>query len=212
MRKKKYIVIAVLLGLTHLFVSQMPYAPPVALKKDIGFFPLNIGAWKGQDIKIDTDNLPPFADQYIYRKYLNDKGETLFLYIGYWGKFRHNANVFSGNNIDPGYLWEPENEKQVPIDVAGGRISVNETVYKNGSDGVSLVYWYQTGKGATADRFRERVLNGLGAVINLRTNAALIKISSSPLNGSDIDSAGIRSITFAEEIYPFLREFLPFDM
>lgn len=208
-RTEKRIIIIILLGFTYLFINQMPYSDEVKPKKSLFLVPNTVGDWEGhQAIKHDGD-IPPLTDQYLYREYVDRNGQSVLLCIGYWGKFKHDANIFSGEHIDPGFLWDTVRKKDIIIEIKGKKYSMQEIVYAKNDDYISLIYWYQTNNGITTRRFKERLLHGIDAILNRQTNVVLIKIISKT-HGLPYNVASAQE-DFAINIIPQLTDILPFD-
>ena len=198
--------------MAFIFMGTVPLGGPVPLKRELALFPAAVGEWTGERAMSDTVPLPAGTDAYLFRKYVSSSGisSSLYLYVGYWGKFRHGADVFSGDYVDPGYLWDPVKERDVLIDAGGRTFKAREVVYAKGDYRIAVLYWYRTAHGVTTRRFRGRLVYGLDAMLNRRTNAALVRIST------DAFRAGTRSRTpaleeFASGVFSGLDGVLPFD-
>lgn len=188
----------------------MPYSASVALKKDLSLFPLRIDEWTGSKMSEQIENLPPHTDQYLYRKYINNKGISLFLYIGYWGKFRHNSNVFSGSHLSPGYKWDLISEEQELIKLGGKNISIKRAIFAKDDYKISLLYCYYIDHKITTKRFKGRIINGINAIFNRKTNIALIKIYSQPyIEDEELEQIIKSQIEFSTKIFPLLVQFFP---
>jgi len=205
-RAQRYIIVIVLVGLTCLFIRQVPFGDPVPLKHDLASFPVNIGEWSGREMSELAQGLPGDTDQSLYRKYINEKGIPLYLYIGYWGKFREGSDVFSGNYLEPGYMWDSVGERERVIEINGEKFPVREVLFAKGDYNISLLYWYQTPRVVTTKRFRGRLLYGIDAILNRRTNVALVKIFSGPFRRGTEQLPD--QMKFAGEVFPLIYRFL----
>jgi len=211
-RTKRFLIVIVLLGLSYLFVDKMPCSKPVQTQKSLASFPFTISEWTGQDVMQEQDELPSNTDEYLYRKYINAKGESLFLYIGFWGKYRHGADVFSGRHLVPAYRWDTTFTRMNIIDVRGQKIPVKEVVYAKGKFRISQFYWYITKNGIITRRFQERLRQGIDTILDRDTHVALIRISSRQyLKEEDIQNDLIFT-EFSAKILPLLKDFLPFQL
>lgn len=209
-RTLRYITVILLFALSCLFIFRMPYGGPVPLKENLVYFPMNIRGWAGQEISQGSEELPSHADDYLYRKYTNTKGVTINLYVGYWGKFRHDSDVFSGRHLISGYRWDPVSEEVSYIRVKGEMVPFKKVVYANGQENISVFYCYYTNYGVTTERFRGRFRNGVDAIVNKKTNVALIRIFSGPYYDGETDRIISDQIEFAGKMLPWLIEFFPF--
>ncbi|HEC97497.1 MAG TPA: EpsI family protein [Nitrospirae bacterium] len=210
-RAQRYIIVIVLVGLTCLFISRVPCGEPVPLKRDLSLFPVNIGEWSGREMSEQAQGLPVDTDRSLYRKYTNEKGMPLYLYIGYWGGFRQGSDVFSGNYIEPGYMWDSVKERERVIEVKGESFPVREVLFAKGDYNISLLYWYQTPRGVTTKRFRGRLLYGIDAILNRRTNVALVKIYTGPFSGKESTYMITDRNSLTKEVFLQLSTFLPFN-
>jgi len=212
LRTKKFLIVIILFVLSYLLIDKMPYANPVQTQESLAYFPLTIGEWKGQDVYEEEKELPSRTDEYLYRKYVNVSGESLFLYIGFWGKYRHGADVFSGRHLLPAYKWDIMSSKVNVIVSQGKKISVKEIVYTRNHSKISQFYWYMTNNGITTRRFKERLRHGIHAILNRHTNVALIRLTSSQYSIDTDDRYSTFLTEFTRKITPVLEEFLPFNM
>ncbi|VAX33495.1 hypothetical protein MNBD_NITROSPIRAE03-1737 [hydrothermal vent metagenome] len=206
-RAQRYIIVIILVGLTCLFINRVPTGNPVPLKRDLSLFPVNIGEWSGREMLGEAQGLPADTDWSLYRQYTKEEGIPLYLYIGYWGKFRRGSDVFSGNYLDPGYMWDSVKERERVIAVEGKSFPVREVVFAKGDYNISLLYWYQTPRGVTTKRFQGRLLYGIDAILNRRTNVALVKVFSGPFRSGNESPLAIQ-VEFAREVFPRLAGFL----
>ncbi len=210
-RTKRLIIALLLLGIAYLFISYMPYGTPINLRQNFTYFPSNIDEWKEQRNYKPVEGIPVMADEYLYEKYVNSKGSALFMYIGYWGKFQRDANVFSGRHLIPGYRWDSVFSSTKMIEFEDEKVPLKQVIYSRGNDRISLLYCYYTDQGIITERFMGRFRNSLNAIFNQRTNVALIKISSQPYRADEADNVISDQMEFAGKILPLLTQFLPFD-
>ncbi len=208
-RAQRYITAILLVGIACLFVGAVPIGDPVPLKEDLSLFPDRIGEWRGREVSVQAESLPAGTDSSLFRKYTDEQGRSIYIYVGYWGKFRFGAEVFSGNHLDPGYMWEPVEERERVVEIEGARFSLRETLFAKGDYKILLLYWYQTPRGVTTRRFRARLLYGLDAMLNRKTNVALVKVYTVPFKEPSLSETEMT--TFATEVYLQLLSFLPHD-
>jgi len=125
------------------------------LRKPLGELPLNIAGWKGVDQLLDQNVVRiAGATEYINRRYTSARGETLNLYVSYYGNPRtmvlHHPDV-----CYPSAGWK----KQVSFDFnftkagePGLRWPAVVFRFEKGRDRVTVISFFNVGGSYTADR------------------------------------------------------------
>jgi len=209
----RWAIVITLLVITVLYVRFVPLGEGTALRKDLSLFPADLDEWvqiKGGET-VEFDALPP-AEFYISRTYKNNKNEPVSLYIGYRGKFRHGVNVFGGRYIAPGKNWEPNDSSDGKIDVGRRSIRIHDVSYKNGNNYVLVTYWYFMGDQGVMGKGMGRIKYAVSAILNQRTDVALIKVSSTYHSPEETGRHKALHLRFIQEMAPRLPEFLPYEL
>lgn len=202
------------LGLTAIFVNIVPLGESMPLKDDLKMFPQRIGHWIGRDIlpgeySAGLETLPN-VDDFLYRRYQNKSGENVFLYIGYSGKFKHDENIFLGSYVARSYDWKLFKKSEESRMINENKIKIKRVVFKRGRQCYPISYWYQTNRGVVTDRDKGRLFRAFDAILNRRTNVALIRLSSD-VQRSENCTFSVEQDDLIEAILPHLGRFFPFE-
>ena len=164
--------------------------------------PRRIGDWKGEDRVFDDavyDELR--ADENFFRIYTNSEGDTLGLYIGYYGTQRggHPEHVPTG--CYPGSGWGIESI--TPLDVSAGEktITVNNLYATKGDQAEQTLYWLQNFRGTVMHNgFEQNFEKIYTKLFYNRNDGAFIRINSSVVSSRE------ETILYQKE---FIRQLLP---
>ena len=180
------------------------------LVKGLDTFPAAVDRWHGQETTVFdpeiVDRLK--ATDYLMRRYVDDAGRSLWLYVAYWDTQRRGAQIHSPKNCLPGAGWEPLEASVITIPLASGaRIAVNRYVVQKDRDSMLVLYWYESQGRAVASELDARVDMAKSAMLRNRTDGALVRVAS-PIYGSlaDTEAALVR---YVQAVHPRLSEHLP---
>jgi EpsI family protein len=155
--------------------------------------PFEIDGWFGSDIPLESAVERELDAQVnVQRRYRRRSGETLWLYIGYYGTERGGRPEHTPRGCYTGAGWTIESARSLPV--GGSALAVNE--FRVSRDGESLLvhFWYRShrrsGMLGGLDQNLDRML---GRIADGRADGALVRVSA-PL-GSDDESA-VRSQLF----------------
>ncbi len=182
MKKTPYIIVSLLLVLTiaakewidRRSSGQSPL-PPVALH-------YSYGNWRGSDLALDKDVIEMLkSNQIISRRYRNDKGQIAYVYGAFYFSQGTNRTMHSPLNCYPGSGWEIVDKEEVELhglkrpDI---KIKAQKAVIRKGLDERILYFWYYAGGRNAPDQYLNKALTLHGAIIEGRTDGALITIST----------------------------------
>lgn len=213
----RIIILSGVLVLGAGYVGTASKTEHVPLRSPLAQFPVDIGAWRGQDTEPFTPDILDVlgVDEYVSRVYQSDRNSA-GLYIGYYESQRQGDTIHSPLNCLPGSGWEPVSKSYLAIpvktDTAGERdIIVNRYVVQKGLDQQVVLYWYQSHGRVIANEYRSKIFMVYDAVRLNRTDAALVRVIS-PRIGSDPGAeaaAGARAVAFVKAMFPLLDKYLP---
>jgi EpsI family protein len=202
------ISIAVLVAATLLLHSANP-AERIPLRRPLREFPMVLGEWQGTDF--------PFAarlvraagvDDYLNRRYTNQAGDSLELYIGYYQSQRTAQGIHSPKNCLPGAGWEPIRSEQLAIPLGHGRIAkVNDYIVAKGLERDLVFYWYQSRGRSEASEYRAKLWLAKDAITRHRTDGALVRVWA-PISSSE-ESVKARAQEFTQALFSRISDFVP---
>jgi EpsI family protein len=171
-------------------------------------FPRVLESWRGADSPLVPQIVNAVGvDDYLNRVYAKRRGEPVAFYIGYYQSQQTGDWVHSPKNCLPGAGWEPVSAGHLTLDVPGQPVLVNRYLVRKGLDQVFVLYWYQARGRVIASEYWGKVWLVADAITRNRTDVALVRISTSALDGEE--KARDRAVEFAQTVYPHLNTFLP---
>jgi len=208
-RLRIVVTTACLLGaILMVHVRSQGHATP--LRRNLDDFPTRIGAWQGHEatrLDVETLNVLKVSD-YVMRRYVDDAGRGIWVYVGYWQSQRRGAQMHSPKNCLPGAGWEPTDVSVLAIPVAGGRtIHVNRFLVRKQEQRELVLYWYRAQGEDVPGEVAAKAAMVKNAIIRNRTDGALVRISAAL--GPSEPATSDRLVAFIQQMYPRLGEFLP---
>lgn len=202
------LVVALLVSSTVAF-HKVSHGEPIPARRVLGSFPKTVGAWEGDDVKLDLRMVKALkADDLLTRVYRAPQYPPLWLYIAYFKSQRQGETIHSPKNCLPGSGWEPLESGREAVSLGAGRsVVVNRYLVQNGLDRQLVLYWYESHGRTIASEYRAKVYMVLDAIKMNRTDGALVRVSL-PLLGDELETDKIAQ-QFVREIYAHLGEYIP---
>ena len=184
----------------------------VPIRRSLEAFPDSLGGWQGrQDSPLQTEIVSFLKlDDYLIRRYVDESGRSLWLYVGYWASQRRGgAQVHSPRNCLPAAGWEPIEASRLTIDLAGsqGSLTVNRYLIQKDREMQVVLYWYHAQGTPIAGELPAKIQMMRSAIFHNRTDGALVRISSA-VSGDTAETTE-RLVRYVQALYPFLGEYLP---
>jgi EpsI family protein len=184
--------------------------PPMRVDASaLASLPQRIGPWDSVDIPLESAVESALrADFHIQRFYRLPSGESIWLYVGYYGTARGGRPEHTPRGCYTGAGWGIEASRTLEL-VRSDDFRVNEYHVERDGEHRLVHFWYHSyrrsgmvgGLDQNLDRLVGRLLNG-------RADGALVRIST-PLRPDDDVSARGRLLSFATALDPLLTEHWP---
>lgn len=202
------IAISVLAAATLLLHTANP-AERVPSRRPLREFPVVLGGWRGTEFPFEARLVRAAGvDDYLNRRYTDQAGNSLELYIGYYQSQRTAQGIHSPKNCLPGAGWEPIRSGVTTIPALGSRTAtVNEYIVGKGRERDLVFYWYQSRGRSEASEYRAKLWLAKDAITRHRTDGALVRVWA-PLIGSE-ESMKARAQEFIQLLFNHLNEFVP---
>jgi EpsI family protein len=207
--RKKYWVIFGLLILAILgryAINRGAGLPPDEV--NLRNIPYQVDGWQGTDQALDEKVRQELGlDEYIQRRYVDQQGQSVWLYVGYYRQQRQGKGIHSPKHCYPGAGWSIMQKGLENISVSDQQkdpIRVNRILFQKEDAKQIVLYWYQSPDRIVHSEYAQRFYMVLDAIVTNRTDGALIKISA-PVFGNLEDVIDYQK-KFIQLIFPSLQK------
>ena len=201
---------ALLLGAFGL-VREYSYGEAVPITRPLSAFPAQLGSWQGRESTVLSDSILEELrpSDYLMRRYEDEAGRSLWLYVGYWETQRKGAQIHSPKNCLPGGGWEPLEVRvvSVPVDGTGPPIDVNRYLLQHGSEQLLVAYWYLAQGEPVATEIGAKIALVRNSILEHRSDGAIVRVSS-PVYGT-VSDTWAWLVDYIRVMYPKLHGYLP---
>jgi EpsI family protein len=183
------------------------------IDKNIDRFPYKIGKLTGIDVEMEDAVVKELnTDVYIFRKYINDKGSEITLYIGYYGTRKGGRTGHNPSACYPGSGWTilNQSEVKVPVFLDGTErmITLNSLRVKKGNL-TQLVYnWYQSnGDEVLSSGIEQNLHRFKSKILHNRNDGAFVTVSAPIIRNLFNTQNSVHA--FIREIFPLIVNHWP---
>jgi EpsI family protein len=182
-------------------------APPA-----LSSFASELGDWKQlREDPIAADISAELrADRSLSRSYVHKStGSVASLLVAWFQSQRAGTSQPHSPKVClPASGWTTASMGEVTLATAAGAITVNRYIVVNGGQRDVVLYWYQGPRRVTAGEWEAKLWLMADALRDRRTDTALVRVVV-PLGLGDDQAATGAATSFAQNLYPLLRESLP---
>jgi EpsI family protein len=172
--------------------------------------PARIGAWEALgEVPLETSVEQMLrADFNLQRIYAHPLGESLALYVGYYGTERGGGPEHTPDQCYPSAGWRIVERRVVSADAEHG-LRAHEFLVERDGERQLVHFWYRTrrrtGLLGGADRLVDRLL---GRLLDGRGDGALVRLTTRVPGGDAVAARG-RLLAFAAALDPLLDRHWP---
>jgi EpsI family protein len=208
MRARVGISIALLVA-ALVFVQFRSHGEAVPPRKPLETFQATIAGWHPRESSLFTDDIQNIlkASDYVMRRYSDDAGRSLWLFIGYWDTQRKGAQPHSPQNCLPGNGWDLIEVSRESIPLTGGAMTVNRVLIQKEQQRQLVYYWYRAQGSSVASEIDAKLQMMKNAILRNRTDGAIVRVTS-PVYGS-VAATSAQLTAFVQALEPVLSEYLP---
>jgi EpsI family protein len=172
--------------------------------------PLQLGGWSAVDVPLEDEVTSMLrADYNVQRAYLHPLGDSVWLYVGYYGTDRGGRPEHTPGACYRAHGWDIGEHRVLELD-PDGKLRVNEFVVEKDGRRDLVHFWFQSyrtpsltgGLDQTLDRLVGRLLHG-------RADGSLVRLSTELGPGRDEATARSRLAQFAVVLEPQLAAHWP---
>lgn len=183
------------------------------IEQNMDKFPYKIGDYIGIDIPMEASVIKELnTDVSVFRRYVNEQGERITLYIGYYGTKKGGRTGHSPGGCYPGSGWAilDETDVEVPVDLNGNEkmIPLNALQVTKGVVRECVYHWYQSnGDKVLSSGIAQNFHRFKGKILYNRNDGAFIRVSVSVTQSLSYTKNKLKS--FVKEIYPLIVKYWP---
>jgi EpsI family protein len=140
---------------------------------------MQIGAYIGtEDSFPDSVYEELNADLHLYRHYRDQEGNTINLYIGYYGTAKGGRTGHNPYACLPGAGWGIIDDRKTQLRFPGGQATTNALVARKGDVYETVLHWYQSDKDKVlATGIQKNIQRFLGRIQHNRNDGAFVQVS-----------------------------------
>ena len=176
-------------------------------------FPLEIGAWKGDEDVLEQIYVDALKfDDYFIGNYRGSGGHLVNFYTAYYASQRKGESAHSPRSCLPGGGWRivKLSQHEIPgVKVAGKPLQVNRTEIQYGNVRQLVYYWFQQRGRVITNEYLVKWFLFWDALTKNRTDGALVRLTSVIRTGEKFTDADRRMEDFAKEVVGPLERFIP---
>jgi EpsI family protein len=144
---------------------------------------------------------------YLSRSYEGPRVSRIGLYIGYHDGGKESGEIHSPKNCLPGNGWQQVSNERMHLNTQLNKISLIKAVYQKGDTRELFLYWFQVQDKTLSNEYSLKLAGISNSIIHGRKDAAFIRISVPfEVDEHEAEAAGV---SFIQDFYPLIREFLP---
>ena len=176
---------------------------------DIKQFPKTIGKWRSEDLPITDDEYAILETRNAFvRRYSRDGGPNVYLFIVYSQNNRKVSHPPEVCYIGGGVTVVNNTRDTIEVPVQNLVIRTNKLLLEFKNFQQLAVYWFKVGDSFTSNYWKQQFLIAAKTLLGKPSSSALIRISAD-VNGDDLARSNQSIKEFAQEIVPFLFQYLP---
>ena len=212
-KTKEFWIVAVLTLVTIVLVNILRYYR-VSVKEQVNLtdIPMSFGDWRAENFYLDQKTLNVLkADETVWRKYSNSKGQIIWLFIAYFKDQKYGEQIHSPKHCLPGSGWKIIDRETHSINVRSSpqyRLKVNKLINSNDHYRDLMLYWFRTRGGIITSEFGLKFDLAKNALLRRPTDAAFIRINL-PLSENNPAEALKLSSQFITKLFPAIKDILP---
>jgi EpsI family protein len=169
---------------TSVLVGAAPGATPVALAEPLDRIPARLGAWFAADgaehVGLEGSDPWSTADQRFTRHYRRLDGKAAVVDVRYFEAQRQQHEMVSFLVAD---LHRHARPRQISL-ANGGVFTAN--FLKHADRDESVLFWYEVGGRAEADRYSAKLRSAWSAISSGRSNGAAVMVRARRLTAADL--------------------------
>jgi exosortase D (VPLPA-CTERM-specific) len=182
-------------------------------RKEFSGFPMVISDWNGKVESMDQIYVDALKlEDYLLANYVNNQQQVVNLYFAYYGSQNTAASIHSPRVCMPGGGWEIKRLTQQVVDgirTGSQPLRVNRAEIELGDNKQLVYYWFQMQGRAITSEYLLKWFVFWDALTRNRTDAALVRVTTSLRHGESFADADGRLIDFVKTLNPQISDYVP---
>ncbi len=194
-------------------------AKPKLERQNFTLFPMGIGNWIGGRDRLKASSLKLLKlNDYVIADYINKNTHAAVnFYVAYYNSQEPGDAAHSPKTCLPGGGWRIKQYTKIIIpglsapDISGKikQFKVNRFVIQKGETRQVVYYWFQQRGRIIASEYMVKWYLLHDAIMENRTDGALVRITSMVQPDEDIKNVDARIIKFSRVVEPVLKNYIP---
>lgn len=175
-------------------------------------FPRSLGEWQGNPSALDAAALKTLdLSDYLLSDFANAEGAPVNFYVAYYESQRKGSSPHSPTVCMPGGGWQIVDITRRSF--AGSKskapFEFNRVVIRKGNSSQLVYYWFEERGRVIADEYQVKWYLFRDALLENRTDGALVRITTPIIGGEPEEKADQRIAAFLGEALPLLSDYVP---
>ena len=207
--ENRFWIVAALLIAATVLLHATNRSPKRPLRQPLATIPMALGDWRGTDFPIEQRLVAALGvDEYLNRSYTDPGGNSLELYVGYFGSQRSGELIHSPKNCLPAAGWEWVRTGRLDVSLPQhSPIRVNDFRIAKGLKQALVLYWYEGRGRSVANEYTAKFWMISDAMIRHRTDGSLVRVVI-PMTKGEAHARAL-GVQFLQAIYPSLEQSIP---
>jgi exosortase D (VPLPA-CTERM-specific) len=173
-------------------------------------FPTRLSQWRGHPSLLDIETEKSLGlDDYILSDYSRSDGQTVNLYVAYYATQRTGESPHSPTVCIPSGGWAITKLQEIKYANRGEQQPLNRVIIEKGAAKEVVYYWFEERGRKLASELWAKVYLLTDAVLNNRTDGALVRLTTQVRPDESDADADQRLQAFMQVALPPLSTFLP---
>lgn len=204
------VIVCAALATGSALAGRTEIVPP---RRPLVTFPGHLDDWRGQSVSMTDDVLDKLKlDDYLLADYRGASERVpVNLYVAWYESQRTGASPHSPRVCIPGGGWEIASlrRRELPFSMRGEPLRYNRAIIRKGQEQQLVYYWFQQRGRAIANEYVMKWYLFRDAVLDRRSDGALVRLVTPVLPGESLETADERLTRFAYQVIPELPAYIP---
>lgn len=209
----KALVAVLVLSTSLALAHSVEFREKIPAKKELRYFPLQIGEWRGQTLLMGDDIIKSLdLSEYVMIDYQAAGGKKLDFYVAYYESQRKGESTHTPATCLPGSGWVFEDSGLVTFATPGyqtGSLTASRAFMTKANHRQLVYYWFPQRGRILHNLYELKLYAFWDALTQQRTDGALVRLITPLAELESTEAADERLQQFTRQILPLLAEYLP---